>query len=350
MPASLRGRCGLTIAEIAKLTGATLTAAEVADRRIGNIAPLCVAGAADITFLDDEKCLGELAATRAGACLMPPRFAASAPPGLIALLTDEPYRAFVAAARALFPEALLPSSLFATSGRAAAAQVHGSARIEAGATIDPLAVIGPRARIGAGTLIAVGAAVGPDVCIGRQCAVGAGATVMNALIGDRVLIQSGARLGEDGFGHLSGSRRTPRLPPTGRVIIQDDVEIGANAAVARGSLRDTVIGEGSKIDNLVQIAHNVRIGRHCLIAAQTGIADSVTVGDFVVIGAQVGIAHRVAIGDGAVLAAQSRVSTDIPGGAHFGEAPAEPLRAGVGGTARTRREARSTRKPDRNAR
>ena len=324
MPASLRGCCGLTIAEIAKLTGATLTAGEPPDRRIGNIAPLCTAGAADLTYLDAEKYLGELAATRAGACLMTPRFAASAPPRLIVLLTEEPYRAFVTVARALFADALRPSSLFETSGRAAAAHVHASARIEAGVMIDPLAVIGPRAEVGAGTLIAVGAALGPDVCVGRHCAVGAGATIMNALIGDRVIIHPGVRLGQDGFGYLRDAQGHRKIPQTRRVIIQDDVEIGANATIDRGSIRDTVIGEGTKIDNLVQIAHNVRVGRHCLIAAQTDIAGGVTVGDFVTMGGQVGIAENVAIGDGATLAGRSTVSSDVPSGGRFGRCSAQP--------------------------
>ncbi len=158
--------------------------------------------------------------------------------------------------------------------------------------IDPLAVIGPRAEIGAGTLIAAGAALGPDVCIGRHCAIGAGATIMNALIGDRVIIHPGARLGQDGFGYLRDAQGYRKIPQTRRVIIQDDVEIGANATIDRGSIRDTVIGEGTKIDNLVQIAHNVRVGRHCLIAAQTGIAGGVTVGDFVTMGGQVGVAEE----------------------------------------------------------
>jgi UDP-3-O-[3-hydroxymyristoyl] glucosamine N-acyltransferase len=296
MQALLQGSCGLTVAEIAELTNSKLTAGAPADRWIGNIAPLDMAGAADIAFLDDEKHLHELADTHAGACLMPSRFAASAPPGLVALLNDEPYPAFVAVAGALFPNASRPSSLFETSGRALGAHVHASARIETGVTIDPLAVIGPRAEVGAATLIAAGAVVGPDVCVGRQCFIGAGATIQHALVGDRVVVHPGARVGQDGFGFLPGPQRHQKIPQTRRVIIQDDVEIGANATIDRGSTRDTVIGEGTKIDNLVQIAHNVSIGRHCLIAAQAAMAGNVTIGDFVVIGGQI------------------EVRSDIPGG------------------------------------
>lgn len=328
MPVSLRGCCGLTIAELARLIGATLAPGAPTDRRIGNVAPLCTAGAADLAYLDDEKSLGELAATRAGACLMAPRFAACAPPQLAVLLIEDPYRAFVTAARALFPGALRPSSMFETSGRAAAAHVHASARIEAGVTIDPLALIGPRAEIGTGTLIAAGAALGPGVCIGRQCAVGAGATIMNALIGDRVTIGPGARLGQDGSGYLRDGKGLRKIPHARRVIIQDDVEIGANATIDRGATRDTVIGEGSKIDNLVQIAHDARVGRHCLIAAQTAIAGGATVGDFVTMGGQVGIAENVAIGDGATLDRCSMIGSDVAAGGRPAAASALPRGGG----------------------
>jgi UDP-3-O-[3-hydroxymyristoyl] glucosamine N-acyltransferase len=317
MPAFLGESCALTIAEIVALTRATLRSGSPPDRSIRNVAPLDSAGAADISFVDDAKRVGELVTTRAGACLVAPHLADAAPSGLILLLTDEPYRAFVTVARALFPSALRPSSLFDVGGRAAGAQVHSSARLEAGVTIDPLAVIGPRAEIGAGTVIAAGAGVGPDVRIGRQCAVGAGATILHAFVGDRVIVHPGARIGQDGFGYLSGPKGHEKVPQTGRVIIQDDAEIGANSAVDRGSIRDTVIGEGTKIDNLVQIAHNVTIGRHCLIAAQTGLAGNVTVGDFVTIGRQATVAGDIAIGEGAVVAERSLVISDVPAGVRF---------------------------------
>lgn len=319
MPGLVRSGRELTIGELAELTRSKLLPAALAARRISNFAALDTALASDIAFLDDERSLAELIATRAGACLMAPRFARSAPPGLAVLLNEEPYRAFVTAARALFPGDL-PSSLFETRGRATGAHVHASARVEAGVSIDPLAMIGPRAEVGAGTLLAAGAALGPDVCVGRQCMIGAGATIENALIGDRVVVRPGARIGLEGFGYLPDLQSHRRIPQTRRVILQDDVEIGANATVDRGSTRDTVIGEGTKIDNLVQIAQNVSIGRHCLIAAQAGIGEGVKVGDFVMIGGRVGIGENVAIGDGAVLAWQSTVRSDVPGGGRFGHA------------------------------
>ncbi|MGB6172110.1 MAG: UDP-3-O-(3-hydroxymyristoyl)glucosamine N-acyltransferase, partial [Xanthobacteraceae bacterium] len=268
MPDFIRPERELSIGEIAALTRAKLRDGDPEERRIGNIAPLDAATPGDITFLDNSKYLGDLAGTRAGACLIAPRFAASAPRGVAVLETPHPYPAFVAVSRALFPAMLRPSSLYGVSGRATAAHVHHTARLEANIIIDPLAVIGPRAQIGAGTAIAAGAVIGPDVCIGRDCAIGAGTTIVHALIGDRVIIHPGVRIGQDGFGYLPSPRGHQKIPQTRRVIIQDEVEIGANTTIDRGATRDTVIGEGTKIDNLVQIGHNCSIGRHCLIVSQ----------------------------------------------------------------------------------
>ena len=341
MPGFFRPHRELSIADIVALTRATPRDGAQLERRIRDIAPLDTAGAGDITFLDNKKHLYELAATRATACFVAPRFEqAAAPPGLSVLVTDEPYRAFVAVARTLFPAALRPSSLFGVEGRAASAVVHASARVEAGVTIDPQAVIGPRAEIGAGTVIGVGAAIGPDVCIGRDCAIGPGATVTHALIGDRVIIHAGVRIGQDGFGYLPGPKGHQKIPQTKRVIIQDDVEIGANSTIDRGASRDTVVGEGTKIDNLVQIGHNTSIGRHCVIVAQTGISGSVTMGDYVMLGGQVGIADHLTIGDGAALGAKSGLMTDVPARGRWIGFPAAPAREWFKGQAILRRMVR----------
>ncbi len=238
----------------------------------------------------------------------------------------EPYRAFVTVARTLFPAALRPSSLFEASGIAPGASVHPSARLESGVVIDPGAVVGPRAEIGSGTLIGPGAVIGPQVRIGRDCAIGAGASIVHSLLGDRVIIHAGCRIGQDGFGYLMGPQGHAKVPQVGRVIIQDQVEVGANTTIDRGANRDTVIGEGTKIDNLVQIAHNVVIGRHCIIVAQTGISGSVTLEDFVVLAARVGTNNHVTIGEGAQIAAISIVNDDVPPGAKWGGTPAKPVR------------------------
>jgi UDP-3-O-[3-hydroxymyristoyl] glucosamine N-acyltransferase len=324
MPDFFKPERALTTGEIAALTRAKLRDGDPSDLSIRNIAPLDMAGPEDVTFLDNSKFSASLGGSRAGACLITPRFAGAAPRGMAVLETSHPYPAFVAVARALFPGSLRPLSLFETQGRSSAAQIHPEAQIEAGVTVDPLAVIGPRAKIGSGTVIAAGAVIGPDVCIGRNCEIGPGATILHALIGDRVIVHPGARIGQDGFGYLPSPRGHQKIPQTRRVIIQDDVDIGANTAIDRGATRDTVIGEGTKIDNLVQIGHNVSIGRHCLIAAQVGISGSATVGDFVMMGGQVGIADHITVGAGAMLGAKSGVMSNVPTAARWGGFPAEP--------------------------
>jgi UDP-3-O-[3-hydroxymyristoyl] glucosamine N-acyltransferase len=346
MPDFVKPDCELTTGEIAALTRATLRGGDPADRRISNVAPLDTAAAADISFLDSAKYLGELAATRAGACLIAPRFAASAPPGVAVLETAHPYPAFVAVTRALFAGLLRPTSLYGIGGRATSAHVHHTARLEANVTIDPLVVVGPRAQIGAGTVIAAGAVIGPDVCIGRDCAVGAGSTIVHALIGDRVIIHPGVRIGQDGFGYLPSARGHQKIPQICRVIIQDDVEIGANTTIDRGGTRDTVIGEGTKIDNLVQIGHNCSIGRGCLIVSQVGISGSVTIGDFAVLAGQVGVADHITIGAGAVLGGKAGVMSDVPPGARWGGFPAEPGLDWKRGITLMRRMVRSARKSE----
>jgi UDP-3-O-[3-hydroxymyristoyl] glucosamine N-acyltransferase len=344
MPGFIKTERALTTGEIAALTRAKLRDGDPPDCLIRNIAPLDTAGPDDISFLDSSRYLGELAGTRASACLMAPQFAASAPIGLAVLETAHPYPAFVAVTRALFPELLRPSTLFETSGRAAAVQVHAKAQLEAGVIVDPFAAIGPRAKIGSGTVIAAGAVIGPDVCIGRDCSIGAGVTILQALIGDRVIVHPGARIGQDGFGYLPNPRGHQKIPQTRRVIIQDDVEIGANTAIDRGATRDTVIGEGTKIDNLVQIAHNCTIGRHCLIAAQVGMAGSATLGDFVMMGGQAGIADHITIGTGVMIGARAGVMSNIPPGERWAGYPAVPQIEWKRGVVNMRRMVRGSKK------
>jgi UDP-3-O-[3-hydroxymyristoyl] glucosamine N-acyltransferase len=325
-PLFFRRPPGLSVREIAELTGASPRPGAPLERRVSDVAALDRAGPADLAFLDSPRYAEELPASRAGICLVSERFADRAPPHVAVLITPQPYRAFVEVMRAMYPDAMRPSSLFEDAGAARGAHVHPSARLEKEVSIDPGAIVGPRAEIGMGTVIQPGAVIGREVRIGRDCNIGAGCSVMHALVGDRVIIHPGCRIGQDGFGYVSGAGGHLKVPQIGRVILQDHVEIGAGTAIDRGANRDTIVGEGTKIDNLVQVGHNVVIGRHCIVVAQTGISGSVTLGDFVVLGARVGINNHVRIGDGAQIAATSIVNDDVPAGARWGGIPAKPAR------------------------
>lgn len=314
----------LSFSEVASLCGVALPEGADPVRLVEGVAPLETAGAGDAAYMDNPKYVAALTATGAGLCFVSPRFAERVPAGTVALVTPAPYHAFAKLLATFHPQALRPGSMFGSAGVAPGAFVHATARLEADVTVDPGAVIGPGAEIGAGTVVGPHAVIGPQVRIGRNCSIGAGATLQCALIGNRVIIHPGVRIGQDGFGFAMGPKGHMKVPQVGRVIIQDDVEIGANSSIDRGASRDTVIGEGTKIDNLVQIGHNCVIGRHCVIVSQVGIAGSTTLEDFVVLGGQVGLAGHLTIGMGAQVAAQSGVAGDIPRGARYGGYPAQP--------------------------
>jgi UDP-3-O-[3-hydroxymyristoyl] glucosamine N-acyltransferase len=324
-PLFFKPKAGTTVGQIAEITGATPRGPVDVNRVIRALAPVDRAGPHDLAFFDNVKYTSGLRVSHAGACLISERFAKEAPASLPLLVTRDPYRAFVAVARDLFPDSLRPSSLFAAEGIAPGAYIHPTARLESGTTVDPGAVIGPDVEIGSGTVIGAGATIGANVKIGRDCAVGPNATITHALIGDRVIIHAGCCIGQDGFGFSPGLKHT-KIPQVGRVIIQDDVDIGACTAVDRGAIRDTVIGEGTKIDNHVQIAHNVSIGRHCIIVAQCGLAGSSTLGDYVMLGARSGASPHSTIGEGAQLAAASVAHGIVPPGGRYGGLPARPAK------------------------
>ncbi len=202
----------------------------------------------------------------------------------------------------------------------------GAPTIGAGASIHPTAVIAAGARIGAGAAIGPFAAIGPGVVIGSHTRVGAGACIVCALIGADVLVKAGARIGQSGFGFVPGPEGLVPMPQLGRTIVGDGAEIGANACIDRGALGDTVIEAGAKIDNLVQVAHNVRIGTNSVLAAQAGVSGSTTIGKGAMLGGKAGLADHLTVGDGAQIAAAAGVMHDIPAGERWGGLPARPMR------------------------
>lgn len=251
------------------------------------------------------------------------------PSGPAKIVVDQPHRAFASIGRHLFPDSIGPCRVSFGDGcdeRFTHARVSATARIEDGATIEPGAVIGDHVAIGRNTVIGANAVIADHCQLGRDCRIGPGAVLQYALIGNGVIVHGGAQIGQDGFGFVPGGGGLERVPQLGRVILQDGVEIGANSAVDRGALDDTVIGEGTKIDNLVQIAHNVTIGRYCVIAAHTGVSGSVVIGDGCMLGGGVGIADHITIGSGVQIGAASGVMHDIPDGERWVGAPAMPTK------------------------
>jgi UDP-3-O-[3-hydroxymyristoyl] glucosamine N-acyltransferase len=326
-PTFFRKPPAAALADIATLTKAQLVDPSRAGHGITGLASLDEAGPMHLAFFDNLKYADQLAATRAGACLVSPRFEARVPAHVAALRVAQPFRAFVRIAREWHGDALRPQSFVGNDKIAPSAIIDPSARLEDGVVVDPLAVIGPEVEIGSGTVIGVGAVIGPGVKIGRDCDVGPRTAIQCALIGNNVLIHPGCSIGQDGYGFVFfGPEGHLKVPQTGRVLIQNDVEIGAGTTIDRGSLRDTVIGEGTKIDNQVQIGHNVTIGRNCLLAAQIGLAGSLTIGDNVALGAKVGINNHLKIGDGAQVTAMSGVKDDIPAGGRWGGFFAKPTK------------------------
>ncbi|WP_412048806.1 UDP-3-O-(3-hydroxymyristoyl)glucosamine N-acyltransferase [Hoeflea sp. Naph1] len=317
---------GISLSDLAGLCGAELADPAFAGRCVTGLAPVSRAGSNEITFVTSRKSLPQLRESRAGAVFVPPRFVNEVPVGVAALIAAAPQTAFALAGAALVPAAMTPSRLSRELDVAPGAIIDPSARLEDDVVVEAGAIIGAGVEIGRGSIIAAGVAIGPECRIGRDCHIAHGVTVQHTLIGNNVIIHPGARIGQDGFGYAPGPRGLVKLPQIGRVILQDHVEIGANTTIDRGALDDTVIGEGTKIDNQVQIGHNVRIGRHCVLVAKVAVAGSTTIGNGVMIGGAAGIAGHLTIGDGAQLAAMSGVASDVPAGARWGGQPARPMR------------------------
>ena len=322
-PRFYRNRGPFDLAAVCAKAGMPLPDGADGTRQVADLAGLGGAAAQHLSFYSGGSDLAEaFAQSRAGVCLVPQKGRLPpVPEGMVALPCPSVPHAWAAVAGLFYPEAGLGTL-------AQDCDVHARARLDAGVVLGRGAVVGEGAEIGAGTRIGAGAVIGPGVAIGRDCEIGPGAVIVYAYVGDGVTILANAAIGQPGFGFASSRAGHVKIPQLGRVIIQDRVEIGACVTVDRGALGDTVIGEGTKIDNLVQVGHNVRIGRHCVLVSQVGIAGSTVVEDFAVLGGQVGIADHVHIGAGARLAARTGVFTgqSVAGGRDYGGTPAKPVR------------------------
>lgn len=309
-----------TLAELAQHTGSQLSRTDAGGRKVSDVAPLDRAELENISFLDNPKYVETFRNSRAGACFVRERYAEMAPPGIALLFTEDPYRCYALTAQKFYPVHDPAAGISATAIIDKTAKIGKGCRIDHGAVIGPRVEVGDRCSIGANTVLHEGVSVGSDSRIGALC------SISHAYIGSRVIIHRGVHIGQDGFGFAMNREGHVKVPQLGRVMVEDDVEIGAGTCIDRGTGPDTVIGSGSKIDNLVQIGHNVQVGRNAVIVAQTGIAGSTRIGEGAVLGGQVGISGHVKIGAGVKLAAKSGVMGDVPPGASYGGSPAVPVK------------------------
>lgn len=291
-----------------------------AGRVFTGIGPLQAATAGEVSFLDNRRYVGLLEETRAGLVIVAPAFVSRVPVGSDAIVSATPYLAWSRVARLFYP---------ATPARPG---IHPSALVGEGTVIDPSCEIGPFVVIGDGVeigprcIVASHAVIGSGVRIGEDCRIGAQVVVSHASLGARVTLFPGTKIGQDGFGFAVGPKGFETVPQLGRVVLEDDVEIGANSTIDRGSVQDTVIGAGSRLDNLVQIGHNTRLGRCCIVVAQAGISGSTELGDYVTVAAQAGLIGHIRIGTKARIGAQCGVMSDVEAGADVIGSPAMPFR------------------------
>jgi UDP-3-O-[3-hydroxymyristoyl] glucosamine N-acyltransferase len=309
----------LRLADIARIADASLPAGADGERRFDDVRALGEASRQEVSFLENRRYLKALAATEAGACLIHPSLAGRVPAGCVALATANPYRAYARVAAAFHPPRKPAPGIHPT------AFVDPTAELAAGVAVGPHAAILAGARLAAGVAIGANATVGENVELGEGCVIGANATVSHAVIGARTFVYPGARIGQDGFGFAPDPAGHVKVPQLGIVRIGADCEIGANSCIDRGSASDTVIADGTWIDNLVQIGHNVKIGRGSVIVAQVGISGSTELGAMVMAGGQAGLSGHLKIGDGAKIVAQSGVHRDIEPGGIVGGSPAVPV-------------------------
>jgi UDP-3-O-[3-hydroxymyristoyl] glucosamine N-acyltransferase len=306
----------ISLAELAELIGAEVVPPGRGLGRVRSVSILSRAGEGDITFLTDKRYLTDLSSVAGVACLVTPGLRDLLPITWVGLVTRHPQAAYAQAA----------NRLVRLRGHEGSEHVSTKAKLEPDVVIGLGVVVGQDAHIGQGTVIGANTVIGPGVTIGRNCVIGSNVSIDCALLGDRVQVASGAVVGSAGFGAAAGPNGIVDIPQLGRVILQDGVTLGAGCTIDRGAFEDTVIGENTKLDNLVHIAHNVRVGRNCVMAAYSGISGSSTVGDGCRFGGRAGVADHISIGDGAQIGAGAAVFKDVPNGETWSGYPARPLR------------------------
>lgn len=309
-----------SLEDLAKLAGGELHDSSIASIMIDDVAPLDQAGVGQISFLDNIRYKDSFKASKAAACVVAPQMVEHAPSGMALIISKNPYKSYALIAQAFYPDAYPASDI------SKAAYVDASASVGKGCVIEPGAVIKANAKIGDGCWIEANAVIGEGVEIGAKCRIGANASVSHATIGEVTRLYPGVRVGQDGFGFAIDPAGHVKVPQLGRVIIGDHVEVGANTCIDRGAGPDTVIGSGTWIDNLVQIGHNVKVGKGCVLVAQCGIAGSSVLEDYVVIAAKVGVAGHLTIGKGARIGAMSGVMKNVSAGEEQLGVPAVPVR------------------------
>lgn len=308
-----------TVGYLAQVTGASLLRVACAEQSVKDVAPLDRATEHEISFFDNAKYVDQFLHSKAGVCFLRSKYVEQAPANMVVLQTEDPYRCYALAAQQFYPV----QRPFA--GVSPAAHVAASATLGEGVSIAPGVVIGAHVVIAEGSSVGANTVIAEGVTIGAHSHIGPLCSISHTVIGDRVLIHRGVHIGQDGFGFALGREGHVKVPQLGRVVIDHDVEIGSGTTIDRGTGPDTTIGEGAKIDNLVQIGHNVQIGRRAVIVAQCGISGSTRIGDGAVLAGQAGLAGHLKIGAGAKIAAKSGVMSDIPAGASYGGSPAVPV-------------------------
>lgn len=310
-----------SLAELAAVAGAELGAGADPALVISDVGPLDEAGEGTVSFLDNKKYLPDFEKTAAAACIVEPGYADKAPSGVALLLTDKPYKAYALIAQHFYPRkseeagAVHPSAI-----------IDETSEIGEGCSVGPGAVLGRNVKLGPNCSVEANAVIGDGVEIGEGTTVGPTASLEYCIVGSNCQIHAGVRIGNRGFGFAMDPAGYVDVPQLGRVIIEDDVEIGANSTIDRGAGPDTIIGQGTKIDNLVQIGHNVRLGKRCVIVAQSGVAGSSVLDDYVVMGAQSGVNGHIHLGTGVQVAGKSGVMRSVEAGQSVAGVPAMPIK------------------------